>query len=284
VLKAIVTGYWRSGTTLLWQLVKLSNPDMLHLYEPFHEALFDRIRDHPMGDPEPLHGIPVWDDYHLLPEGVLEELRRRHRGMGFTPVVDLGAAVSYLDVVHGLPEPVVIKANRLCLVAGPVAERYGAGLVHVVRNPVDTFRSVLRAYPMRRVLEIARGLSGPDRDEFYTIRVYGVLRRMGLAGEAECFTDMFLWDWGVMNEAVVGHPRARVIYYEDLVERPGEAVGELSGALGIPVALKVRVRRTSLYRFPEELPRILIARAEALGIARDVRRLLPRRILSRLGW
>ncbi len=47
MLKFVFNGYYRSGTTLIYRIMELSNPEALVLYEPLNPRL--PVRDHGRG-------------------------------------------------------------------------------------------------------------------------------------------------------------------------------------------------------------------------------------------
>jgi hypothetical protein len=44
MIKLILNGSFRSGTIMLWKIMRDSNPGMLVFYEPLHSELFGYIR------------------------------------------------------------------------------------------------------------------------------------------------------------------------------------------------------------------------------------------------
>ncbi len=60
MIKFVFNGYYKSGSTRMWWVLKRSNPEMLHICEPLTPdwlKLKDSIYSH-------LHGLPIWEDYH----------------------------------------------------------------------------------------------------------------------------------------------------------------------------------------------------------------------------
>lgn len=135
----VINGYFRSGSTMMWNLVKKSNPDLLCMYEPFHPELFRKlITDDPNKSFE-LHKLAVWSDYFKLDQPQLEKLRKLHN----IEVVPLNFEKwsGYIDFISYLSNSVFLQPNRAHFILEELHKNYSCPTIHLVRNPLDTMVS-----------------------------------------------------------------------------------------------------------------------------------------------
>lgn len=244
--RVILNGFYRSGTSILWRALQRANPDRVILYEPCHPDLSELVTQ-AASDPavNDLHGFRLWDEYipHL---DRLADLRAAlPRGQVFAQD---GAAVA--QYAQGLFEGLgadVLQVNRWHYVLAPLVSRTGAAPVHILRNPVDIYRSfvgifqghrpqaasaVLRgvapnylppkSWDMLTALQQAPGHPGLDR-----LRgVHPVLSRQGF--------DVVLAVWIVTNAAALRACQqlgGQVWWIEDIVAAPQAYIAAMD-ALG----------------------------------------------------
>jgi len=139
-IKWVINGYYRSGTTIIFYVVKKSHPELLHLYEPLTPHIVEVVKGHPIGSVARLHGLEgIFDDYHKLPN--LEELFKRHRGMDFILPFSLIEVKEFLDEIHKLPYDILIQPNNAHFILKDLKEEYGCKTVHIIRDPADCWAS-----------------------------------------------------------------------------------------------------------------------------------------------
>jgi len=116
MILGVVNGYFRTGTTLLWNLIRLSNPHALHLYEPYHPELANKLEKWTIGSRDGLHGLPLWDDYFALPKRVLTHI------LATIPkenvVFDYEYAIEHVKPLKSLGVCVYLQPNRVHPVLG----------------------------------------------------------------------------------------------------------------------------------------------------------------------
>ena len=136
---AVFDGFFRSGTTLVWNILKRSNPDCLVFYEPLKPTLPAEIEAYKT-KAHPLHKLRLFDEYHSCGPAfirrVQDALKRYYRHK--TPE----ALCSYLALYHELPGRVVLQTNRLAPFFPEVAAALDAQLYFLIRNPEDVLRSM----------------------------------------------------------------------------------------------------------------------------------------------
>lgn len=138
-IELVINGYFRSGSTMMWDLVKKSNPEMLCMYEPCHPELFRKIITEDPNKCFELHKMAVWADYHKLERSQIEKLRKLHHME--TIVLEFEKWQSYFDYIGSLSKHVFLQPNRAHFILEDMYRRYSCPIVHLVRNPLDTLVS-----------------------------------------------------------------------------------------------------------------------------------------------
>lgn len=140
-LKAILNGYYRSGTTIMWWILRLSNLDKPVLYELTSPVLLDFLRKWEYGKIDGLHNLPIFDGYFMLPKLCLNSFMANQRGEDV--YLSHENAFRTLDPLHNCNREIIIKTCQLHLIINKVANKYGCNYVHLVRHPADVFYSHL---------------------------------------------------------------------------------------------------------------------------------------------
>jgi len=139
-IRWVVNGYYRSGTTILFYVIKKSHPELLHLYEPLTPNMIEAVKGHPIGSVVKLHGLEgIYDDYHKLVN--LEELFKRHRRMDFILPLSLVEVKEFLDEIHSLSQDILIQPNNAHFILKDLKEEYECEIVHIIRDPADCWAS-----------------------------------------------------------------------------------------------------------------------------------------------
>jgi len=146
----ILNGYFRSGTTLLYKIIKESNKDKLVFYEPLHNDLFRLLKKHKIGVVDKVHKINLWDEYLIQGKDFIEKLKRYHPNINQIFPFDAEKVVKYLNVFHELKQDVILQPNRLHFVIEKVVKHYALPFVHMIRNPLDVYLSIINTYRKKR--------------------------------------------------------------------------------------------------------------------------------------
>ena len=146
-----ITGRFRSGTTLLWNIFR-NIESCCAYYEPCHDLLLSHIRHH---SPLTVGHIGVqsyWDEY--LP--ILDKLKEFHRiEFGVTrllleensPFEELAGYIRFLNtsIDNRLP---VLQFNRMDFRLPWLKQQFPqAKIIHLFRNPRDQWFSMVRELP-----------------------------------------------------------------------------------------------------------------------------------------
>jgi len=144
-IKYIFNGYFRSGTTMLWEILKTSNPNYTVFYEPLHPNLKDRIikyKKHLNADN--IHKKHLWSDYIKQNHSWLEGIFNNNKGKVL--LLDKEKLFHYLDLYNKLPENVILQCNRMHFSLDLIEDQYNAAVFHIIRNPLAVYNSLSKTY------------------------------------------------------------------------------------------------------------------------------------------
>jgi hypothetical protein len=238
----VVNGYFRSGTSILWRLLREGNAARQVVYEPCHNDLFTALNLARRGRVNDLHAFPVWSHYLALSAPQLDRLRWIHPSMtGNVLPRDFPSLAAYVAVLRELfGADVVLQSNRWQFQLGEL-QRSGVEVVQVVRNPLAVYRSIHQGSDHRRRRNPwvrARGLFNPA-EQFYGWRMareiaprYG--HRFSALQRFRPF-DVFVYCWVLSNSAALrALGPGRVFSYEEICIAPERFQAQLQ-ALGLAI-------------------------------------------------
>jgi hypothetical protein len=232
-----VTGRFRSGSTLVWNLFR-HTPGVVAYYEPLNERRwFDPARRSAGTDPTHLGVSNYWAEYDGLEElaGVYDEAWT-HRQLYMTADAWAPGLKQYIDVLirraEGIP---VLQFNRVDFRLPWLRRHYpDARLVHVYRHPRDQWLSTLgRARPDMRDLRLA---TYQPYDGFY-LESWGrdlslVFPFLATAPNDHPYELFFqIWRLSYLFGMEYAHGS---ISYEDLLADPRASVTRLMTLSGLP--------------------------------------------------
>jgi len=250
----LLNGYFRSGTTLLYKIIKQSNPEKLIFYEPFHNDLFLYLSNHKIGQIDKVHNIPLWDEYLLQGKEFIDKLREKHPCINEPFPIDASKVISYLDIFHNLQAQVVLQPNRMHFVLGKIAQYYNVPCAHIIRDPLDTYLDIINTYRQKRNREVVfiadilrkfnllplRKAFAMDKGLEFIFRYFGKPAKWkDIAFKIRHYNDnlgIFVVNWVISNYQAINDLEkynGLLIRYEKLVECPFEVFGELSEFSGI---------------------------------------------------
>ncbi|XOF33708.1 MAG: hypothetical protein ACL93V_17225 [Candidatus Electrothrix sp. YB6] len=137
--KIIINGYFRSGTTIIWHLIKHSNKNRLFLYEPCHQDICDKIL-HSSKDAHPIHGIKLWEDYSFLSDEIIN-IFMCHRGDSFFPNYSFFSLLT--NILSEQPDFIGYQTNRCHFILKDFAKDKNFIPIHIIRNPVSVWNSMI---------------------------------------------------------------------------------------------------------------------------------------------
>jgi len=214
----VLAGLFRQGTTIVWYITKRSNPDKLHLYEPCHPELFDRLKNWEKGMRDKMHGLPLWDDYLDIPDGFMSLMMKKHPYKN--AIIRFEEVKPYLNVINEIPSKIVIQPCRLNFVLKDIKLCYNCVTIAILRNPVDTYLSHFDANVLRDEEKVMKfSLKETDGDPFFTNEIYRELAEIYDFPMNANNLEQFAIVWTLANyNAIIGADY--VIVYERLCANP----------------------------------------------------------------
>jgi len=265
-----IIGHWRSGTTLLHELLMLDQrhccPTTLQCVVPSHFLLTERFltattswmmpAKRPMDDMPAGFDRPQEDEFAMVNLGAPSPYRRmafprtasRHPVALDVSRLPPGELARWKELFRGFlatlavrdPRRPVLKSPPHTARVGILRELFpGARFLHVVRDPFVVFPSTVRMWRSMNATQALQVDPGDDLPEYVF----------------ECFDEMYAAF--ERDRGLLGPGELHEVRYEDLVADPERHMGEAYAALGLgdfePVreAIRAEVRRpyrTNTYR------------------------------------
>lgn len=142
-IEVIVNGFYRSGTTMLWDILKQSNPEKNIFYEPLNPYLAYYIRkEEYYNTPNALHNLYLFQEYIRSDKNLIDKIIDKHPVLDHPLPNDKQRLYEYLNIFDELDNS-VLQVNRLHFHMTDIHERYNAKIVHIIRNPFDVYNSIL---------------------------------------------------------------------------------------------------------------------------------------------
>ncbi len=145
-VQVLVNGFFRSGTSIFWKILKESNQNYTVFYEPCHDQLpflLERYRENKIKDN--MHGMLLWEEY-LKNKELFEAIKWEHPNVGSVLPLDGEKLCKYVKIYHDIPKNTVLQSNRWHFFLREVKEITGCKLVHIIRNPFDIYNSIQKLH------------------------------------------------------------------------------------------------------------------------------------------
>jgi len=255
MISLVFNGYYRSGTTIMWWIMRESNPNMLHVYEPLSP-------DVSLDVPGNLHGVGIGkaivEEYRRLPK--LDEFRKIREKTNLTLPFELDQVKGVMDFLHDLDLPVIVQPNNFHFVLKDISRKYGCKVIHIIRNPVDTWIASTCLDPatthlltpktmifhklawvgLRTTPRISLSILAMSRINkgYYLEEEFELIRnRFKCKNLVKDFLDKRLIVWAVCNYMAWRQVRASkhgmIVYYEDIVRDPEYWFEEMENFSGV---------------------------------------------------
>lgn len=283
MIRAIFNGYWRSGTTLSWNIARESNPELLVFYEPFNRKLpVYLLRYGPKGV-SPLHGIALWNDYYK--SGIVEEVGIFHSNLDSVFPERWLDAKLYLQLFHNLPEDCVLKTNRAHFILDRIKKEFSARVVHIVRNPIDVYNSIIKYRSINKKISIIEKMAHLS---------YRIFRREFFFETAPCFMWIrkhfgypSVWDykfkithsrdllgkfavcWTVSNYFALKAAGDCFFKYEDLLMYPDRVRKKVEDCTGIKFNTDKMDIKIAEKRYNKKVHNKFLTKIEEYGLIRE---------------
>lgn len=227
-LKLIINGSFRSGTSVLWKLVKQSNPDIVCFYEPCHPELLPLLNEHPKGRVNPLHGMIVFDEYHES----FPDLTIFDDSLSRTAVLpeSIEPIMGRIARFESLGKPYILQANRWHLHLEELSRHYGCPVLQLVRSPYRVWESIQRGIRNQGKLtyQIRRFLINRTLGEFFASnQIYEICSRHAAIKHPRFSTsfERFIVGWLISNYCATQSAlktEGKIVIYEELCHSGGE--------------------------------------------------------------
>ncbi len=144
-IKIVVNGYFRSGTSFIWNFLKKSLPnDFICFYEPLQLEIATAIqREKTNKTKDKLINQFLWQEYINLGEYQLHKLLRNHPSATNDGILNEKALEGYFDEINKLYSNILLQPNRLHFFLDFFKKRYNSKIIHVVRHPLDVYLSII---------------------------------------------------------------------------------------------------------------------------------------------
>jgi len=257
MIKVLLNGYYRSGSSILWYIMRESNKSLVHVYEPLSPDVDPYI-------PGSLHGSAIGkaivEEYAKIDREKYIEIKRSLIGLNnyFLPT-SLEQVKPMLDFLNEYE--CTVQPNNFHFILRDVAKKYGCMTVHLIRNPLDTWIATLPIDPSikhlhgwkDRLIYICAwaGFKVLPKQTLNVLARSRINRGYYLLGEFEQikhlfdadvrdYLDMRLYLWTLCNYHACDQADI-VISYESLVRSPKRVLRFLERETGIrfnPIPLK----------------------------------------------
>ena len=293
----VLNGYFRSGTTMLWRVMQLSNTNKYVFCEPLHNELFRMVHNEQYGNIYG-HNMSTTTEYTELSYDVLKKLKELHPNLGESVFTyNIRGVVEYLKIFESLERDVILQPNRMHFMLSDIHNYFGCKVAHIIRHPLDVFRSVMFSSPILKNLSKAIGVCPyflralKKEDPYYLISAYkfmwqyfgnesetsGLWHR--LTKPRDYFMSRFILAWTLANwHAVKEIERVDglVVTYEDIVTRP-ETLDLMERYSGTKFHNYDKVlRKDSIGRYRPREVDILMSIATKMGVGDKLSELLKR--------
>jgi len=219
MIELVLDSYYRQGSTILFKILELSNPDKIVLCEPFHEGLFKILKKVHVGTIDPLHKIPIWDGYFKLSKNILTRLEKIHtkvaRQCPF--IINFNDVKEYLDILHEIDKSIIFKSVRAYFILDKIKRRYNCKTIHIVRNPANTWIDFLHTsitdneelfWKVTTTNYLWNDVSG----SFYLGDLYEAIRKYFDLPKARTNYERFITCWVITNYHGIINSDVQIIY------------------------------------------------------------------------
>jgi len=309
----VFNGYYRSGTTIFYRILKESNRDKLIFYEPLAPVIPEKlINRHEIAKSTKLHGFNPWDCY-LKPEFKkvryeylhnLLELRDSYsriskccKSVDILPF-HLDRIVERLfDMLSYTGDKVIIQPNRCHFILREISKRYGCPFIHIIRNPIDTWISQTFEPASKKVsfasillkiktTTLGRGIlthmlpKAPFAGNWFLICPdYKIIsERFNLETNTKDWLDRVLIVWTYCNYYAfkqADDEKGMVVYYEEVTSEPERWLKIMSDFSGVNFDLRFAKILKPRITKDESLKKHFVERLERLGLLDMVNEFYP---------
>ena len=303
MIKLIFNGYYRSGTTMMFKIMKKSNPEMSCFLEPLHPNLLSEITKNTATS---LHKFYPWSDYnkkdfksisknYKLIHGKLKKTGDDIIPTNFQEVKPL------FDLFHNFKKNVILQPNRCHFILGDVANNYNCKFVHIIRNPINVWLSQTLTPPvknrnlLRKIYRFATKFMGKYGKNYFLMNYLPKNKRVGKfffgdsdykliakkfnrpINEKDQLSKM-LTIWTYFNYYAftqVNNTNGMIVFYEDIVLNPKKWFEKISNFSGVKLDKKYSKTILPKIDCDENLRQNFVKKLEKLELIDMVKKFYP---------
>jgi len=265
MIKFVLNAFPRTGSTILYYMMKKGNPNAIHLYEPLHDKLFLLIKE----EGSAFHKVEsLWDGYQKLPKKTLLEMQMKHRDC--TNLFCFADIEPYLDVIHAVDAEIMMQPNRMHFILKDMAQKYGCKVVHLCRKPADCFLGFAEIFAMY-------GKDLTNNCSWWIENIYGfvyffekqyeAIAQKFHAPRADNFLDKWLVVWTYQNyyaAVQADNENVMFVFFEDVVD--GDAIKRIEEFAGIKLGGAEIIDKKRVYLSDDKFKAEIDKRIDALGL------------------
>lgn len=274
-IELVVNGYFRSGTTFIWDFLKstLDESNYLSLYEPLSPEMAIMIRKEKQDYKNRLHNKFVFKDYLKLDEQDLLNILRNNPNANLFGIDSDSSLENYLDIFHTLNEKIFLQPNRMHFHLDLVFENYTKKVIHVIRHPLDVYLSITQgAYKLvdskykRLVHEIlkpfflVKSFEIEKQYQWINLKIgypytYKDSINLRVVNKFNTF-EKFVVVWVVSNYYALKSIEKNcglLVVYEDLLVNPNENTHKIASYLELELKDIPNVRKDNYFKFDHKL-------------------------------
>ncbi len=299
-MKAIINGWYRTGSTLLFYMVDESNPKIKVFVEPLHPRAYYNQVGYDKSNPQPKER----KNYLLLTTSKYKKLRKKHFLINFDYFIFNKKVKDYLDEIDGVNKS-VLQTNRAHFYLEELANKYDCNYIHLIRNPLDQWYSFKEKNPskkfrklpfkkeLKRILNLRKKPLKNMGDFFYLIKFY--LKRIGKSSKKsgpfylnEEFKKLFpekkivsefekfVLLWHKINHNVIKNlnkKNGKIIWYDDMINEPEKEMREISKFLNIKLKKDRDIYKKAQFKFRERDVKKFLKVVKKHGLEKQTRKI-----------
>lgn len=237
-LTFLVNGFFRSGTTFLFHELREQFPNHACYYEPCYPKLGLVVQNFKTKQgPDQLHQSSLWNEYAQLTPAEFQSLLGNHPNTDNKGISNDAALFEYLNVFQNLQSPAILQSNRYHRYLGAIQNEYNIPVVHIIRNPIDVYHSLVKSYTQRSsgLKKVIRSAIFPFTSKNYFGQQTELNQNIEKLGLPYVFYDNWKFryfkkisfkekvyiNWILANYAVVVNNKSiLILFYENILANP----------------------------------------------------------------
>lgn len=270
-IEIVVNGYFRSGTTFIWNFLNetFEREGILSFYEPLNPYLALYIRKEDQGQKNRLHGDFLYRSYSNIENELLLKILRNNPNVSHHGIYNDRVLIDYLDIFNNMPQKIFLQPNRLNFHLDLLFGRYTKKIAHVIRHPLDVWLSVKKAIYSSSEDQVIRIIHRilplfMFKNSFEIVKQYHwIYNHLGYPynlrdslyqSTSNYFNtfEKFVVVWTISNYfalKAINNNGGYLLAYEYLIDYPHVVKKELSQFLGMDLVTFPRVKKQNYRKF-----------------------------------